>query len=115
MDVTVTPTSVVITKEDGTVLSILLLNIVDAVNVSYPSYVASATDPTQLIRTFNYKVLLHLVDNRVEQIDMGTVGDQPTWTNTLSGGNQAVIDIFGGGTPSTGDFNDDFNDDFNIT
>ena len=99
MDVTVTSTSVVITKEDGTVSSILLLNIVDAVNVSYPSYVASATDPTQLIRTFNYKVLLHLVDNRVEQIDMGTVGDQPTWTNTLSGGNQAVIDIFGGGTP----------------
>jgi len=47
----------------------------------------------------NYKMALHLADNRVEVLDMGTVSDQATWTNTVLGANQAVQDVFGGGTP----------------
>lgn len=97
--VTITTNTVTITKADGSLLTINKANIVDASALAQKLYTASQSGSTAMDSVTNYKMALHLADNRVEVLDMGMVDDQATWTNTVSGVNQAVQDVFGGGTP----------------
>ena len=97
--VTITDDTVTITKADGSLLTINKVNIVDASALAQNLYTASQSGSTAMDSVTNYKMALHLADNRVEVLDMGTVSDQATWTNTVLGANQAVQDVFGGGTP----------------
>jgi len=97
--VTITDDTVTITKADGSLLTINKVNIVDASALAQNLYTASQSGSTAMDSVTNYKMALHLADNRVEVLDMGTVSDQSEWTNTVLGANQAVQDVFGGGTP----------------
>ena len=97
--VTITDDTVTITKADGSLLTINKVNIVDASALAQNLYTASQSGSTAMDSVTNYKMALHLADNRVEVLDMGMVDDQATWTNTVLGANQAVQDVFGGGTP----------------
>ncbi len=97
--VTITDDTVTITKADGSLLTINKVNIVDASALAQNLYTASQSGSTAMDSVTNYKMALHLADNRVEVLDMGTVSDQSEWTDTVLGANQAVQDVFGGGTP----------------
>ena len=97
--VTITDDTVTITKADGSLLTINKVNIVDASALAQNLYTASQSGSTAMDSVTNYKMALHLADNRVEVLDMGMVDDQATWTNTVLGANQAVQDVFGGGIP----------------
>ena len=97
--VIITDDTVTITKADGSLLTINKVNIVDASALAQKLYTASQSGSTAMDSVTNYKMALHLADNRVEVLDMGTVSDQATWENTVLGANQAVQDVFGGGTP----------------
>lgn len=110
MNVVVGEEALEITKSDGSDLVIFGSEVVtvDALkwkqyNTIPPELVADnpyqQLTPTSVNR---YKVVLSLSDNRQEQIFMGDVGGQVTWTDDVTGVNQAVYDIslmLGGGGP----------------
>lgn len=102
MDVTLGTGTITVELADGTEQVYNLANMVDLPAIRYAEYntvpPVLGSDPyTQPNPTFvdSYKVVLHFNDNRWLELKMGTIGNQATWTNDLSGANQAVADIAG--------------------
>lgn len=100
MDITLGTRTLTATLADGTTQVFNLNNMVDVPAIRYPKYntvpPAASSNPYETPTptfTTNYKVVLHFNDNRWLEIIMGTVGNQGTWANTLTGANTAVAAI----------------------
>lgn len=81
--------------EDGTdkKSSITYSNIV-RISPSVKTTKAWATDPTQT-QDIRWRVWITTRTNTIEQIPLGEVQDQPTWTNDQAGYNNAEAAIYG--------------------
>ena len=100
MEVTISGNLITILRDDGTEQVINGLNVVDEGGIRWEQYntappVLSSDPYTQPNPTFvdRYKVVLHFNDNRWEDIPLGTVTNQPTWTDDLTGAAAAVSDL----------------------
>lgn len=100
MDVTLATGLLTCTLVDGTSQVYSLNNTVDAGSLRWRQYntvpPVLTSDPfTQPTPTSipRYKVILHFNDNRWLELRMGTIGNQPTWTDNLVGAAQAILDI----------------------
>jgi len=94
MFVTLAPGLLTLTLPDGLNQTTQLSNVTDVTAELIPRSIYGADTATQVTTTFDYKVRLHLVDNRFFDILMGQqTGDGVLWVNTLAGANIAVADI----------------------
>lgn len=100
MEVTISGNLITILRDDGTEQVINGLNVVDEGGIRWEQYntappVLSSDPYTQPNPTFvdRYKVVLHFNDNRWEEIPLGTVTNQLTWTDDLTGAAAAVSDL----------------------
>lgn len=100
MEVTISGNLITIVKDDGTEQVINGLNVVDEGGIRWQQY--NTVPPLQTSDAFTqptptnvtrYKVVLHFNDNRWEEIKMGDVTNQPSWTDDLTGVNEAVDDL----------------------
>lgn len=97
MQVTVTGNLIEIVKDDGTELVINGANVVDEGGIRWEQYNTAPpilgsdpyTQPTPT-KVARYKITLHFNDNRWETIWMGEVTNQPSWTDDLTGVNNAT-------------------------
>lgn len=100
MDITLGSGTLTATLPDGTKQVYNLGNMVDNGAIRWQKYNTVppilGSDPyTQPTPTSvpQYKVVLHFNDNRWLELRMGTIGNQPTWADTLVGANAAVTAI----------------------
>lgn len=101
MDIALGTGTITATLPDGTTQVINGQNVVDVDNIRWRVYNTAPPilDPNTPYNQPNptsvpsYKVVLHFNDNRWMDIRMGTIGNQATWTNDLTGANTAVTEI----------------------
>lgn len=123
MEVTVAPGLILITKSDDTTQAIPGQEIVDLNAVAWKQYNTvppSTSDPYAAptsTSVWRYKVIAHLTDNREQQFQMGSIGNQAGWTDDETGVLEAVTDLavaFGMAAPtiaftlSSGSVNGDY-------
>lgn len=103
-----------ITEADGSTQTINGSNIVDdglVVSQVFRQGTTGTGDPTMqatITRSANFRITVHLVDQREYNFYVSDVTNQASWTNDLAGANKAVLDISaamvsaggGGGAPS---------------
>lgn len=100
MQIAIGSGTITATLADGTTQVFNLANMVDIPAIRYAEYNTVppilGSDPyTQPNPTpvNSYKVVLHFNDNRWLELQMGSISNQVTWTNDLTGANTAVSEI----------------------